>query len=131
MAVVPLTDSNDTLDLRNAPIDPTRRVVARGGNDTVYGTNEYDVIYADYASISNAWRQPVTGIEDYAVINDFARGGDKIRIGGSFNDYTLETRYNYAGGSAADTAIFYRGDLIAVVANTTTAVTLDTTCFIL
>lgn len=56
----------------------------------------------------------------YAVITDFnAREGDKIRIGGSRSDYTLNKSQNFVGTDAPDTAIYRSGDLIAVVQDNT------------
>lgn len=56
----------------------------------------------------------------YAVIKDFNwRDRDKIRIGGSRSDYTLDKSQNRSGNAALDTAIYRSGDLIAVVEDTT------------
>jgi hypothetical protein len=56
----------------------------------------------------------------YATITDFKWWeGDKIRIGGSISDYTLNKSQNFGGSSALDTAIYRYGDLIAVVQDTT------------
>ncbi|WP_392480426.1 calcium-binding protein [Nostoc sp. C110] len=55
----------------------------------------------------------------YALITDFQRSeGDKIRIGGSINSYSL-TKTNFSGAAALDTLIYRNGDLIAVVQDTT------------
>lgn len=56
----------------------------------------------------------------YAIITDFrSTEGDKIRIGGSRSDYSLDKSQNLAGSDAADTAIYRSGDLIAVVQDNT------------
>ncbi|MGQ4650563.1 calcium-binding protein [Lyngbya aestuarii] len=63
----------------------------------------------------------------YAIITDFNKygywEGDKIRIGGSIDNYTLDKSQNFAGSSALDTAIYRYGDLIAVVQDTTNVLT--------
>ncbi|BAY76519.1 outer membrane secretion protein [Nostoc linckia NIES-25] len=56
----------------------------------------------------------------YALIADFKRSeGDKIRVGGSLNSYTLQKTSNFSGSAALDTLIYRNGDLIAVVQDTT------------
>ena len=63
----------------------------------------------------------------YGIITDFRDGffglpdNDKIRMGGSIDNYTLEFE-NLAGTLELDTAIYYFGDLIAVVQDTTDVV---------
>lgn len=59
----------------------------------------------------------------YATITDFDWWeGDKIRVGGSIGDYTLNKSLNFGGDSALDTAIYKGGDLIAVVQDTTSVI---------
>lgn len=54
-----------------------------------------------------------------AVITDFkAWEGDKIRIGGSIDHYTLVKDQNLIGTSDLDTAIYRYGDLIAILQDT-------------
>lgn len=61
----------------------------------------------------------------YAIITDFqASQGDKIRIGGSRSDYTLNKQQNLEGSEALDTAIYRYGDLIAVIQDTTDVLSL-------
>ncbi|MBX9253883.1 calcium-binding protein [Desmonostoc muscorum CCALA 125] len=56
----------------------------------------------------------------YAIITDFKWSeGDKIRIGGSISDYTLQKTSNFSGSAALDTLIYRYGNLIAVVQDTT------------
>lgn len=56
----------------------------------------------------------------YAIITDFKWSeGDKIRVGGSISDYTLQKTSNFSGGAALDTLIYRNSDLIAVVQDTT------------
>lgn len=56
----------------------------------------------------------------YAILTDFKfQDGDKIRIGGGIGDYTLRKDQNLVGTDAVDTAIYYSGDLVAVVQDST------------
>lgn len=56
----------------------------------------------------------------YATITDFSEAqGDKIQVYGSISDYYLDQSFNYSGGSALDTGIYYQGDLICVVQDNT------------
>ncbi len=60
--------------------------------------------------------------DGYADITDFSRSqGDKIGIAGNTNisDYSLDQSQNISGGSALDTLIYYQGNLLAVVRDTT------------
>jgi Ca2+-binding RTX toxin-like protein len=55
------------------------------------------------------------GGSDYAVITDFKWGeGDKIQLYGGIGDYSTFTG-NWFGGSATDTAIAYKGEVIGVL----------------
>lgn len=61
------------------------------------------------------------GTADYALIHDFSGGLDKIQVVGSTNAYSLQG-INFTGNAALDTGIYYQGDLIAVVKDTTNVV---------
>jgi Ca2+-binding RTX toxin-like protein len=55
-----------------------------------------------------------------ALITDFnSLEGDKIRIGGKIDDYTVETDQNLIGSSQPDTIIRLGNDLIAILQDTT------------
>jgi Ca2+-binding RTX toxin-like protein len=62
---------------------------------------------------------------DYAIIKDFTYNAwtgerDKIQVKGSIGDYTLKKTANWLGGSALDTAIYYKnGNLVGIVQDTT------------
>jgi hypothetical protein len=57
--------------------------------------------------------------DDYATITDFNYlEGDKFQVYGSSADYSLGTS-NWSGSDALDTGIYYQGNLIAVVQDTT------------
>ncbi|GAB1543238.1 hypothetical protein NUACC21_59120 [Scytonema sp. NUACC21] len=56
----------------------------------------------------------------YATITDFHYWeNDKVRLGGTESNYTLDKTLNWGGTSALDTAIYYGSDLIGVVQDTT------------
>ncbi|NET04751.1 MAG: calcium-binding protein [Symploca sp. SIO2B6] len=56
----------------------------------------------------------------HATITDFDwREYDKFQAYGSIDNYSLNQSSNVSGGSALDTQIYYRGDLIGVVQDTT------------
>lgn len=58
--------------------------------------------------------------QGFATITDFnSQEGDKIRLGGNISNYSLNKTQNFGGSSLLDTAIYYGGDLIAVVQDTT------------
>ena len=58
--------------------------------------------------------------DGYATITDFSRAqGDKIQLAGNISDYSLDQTLNLSGGIALDTAIYYKGDLIGIVQDTT------------
>lgn len=129
-------DGDDTLDggLGNDI------VVGEAGNDVIVGggfdlnSNQVDILTGDFErnSIDNGFRGADTfvlgdssgayyldspGFErsSYAIITDFNYlDGDKIQVSGSINDYNV---LNSASGFGVD--ILYKGDLIAVVENTT------------
>jgi Ca2+-binding RTX toxin-like protein len=62
----------------------------------------------------------------YATIVDFQRWeGDKFRAYGSSNNYRLDYSQNFSGTNALDTLIYYNGDLIAVVQDTTNVSLVD------
>lgn len=56
----------------------------------------------------------------YATITDFKYSeNDKVRLGGTESNYTLDKTLNWGGTSALDTTIYYGGDVIGVVQDTT------------
>lgn len=98
------------------------------GNDTLYGYGggtEYDTLIggggADKFVLGQETTSFVSGYayylgNGYATITDFNWAeGDKFQVFGSISDYSLNQSYNWSGGSALDTAIYYKGDLIGVV----------------
>jgi serralysin len=118
-------------------------LIAGNGNDTLVGTyntsatnSELDTLVGgsgvDYFYLgSNIHGTNIyyrgTG---YATINDFtvvrtstgaydSSNSDKITLGGSLSDYSVDKTINRSGSLALDTSIFYRGDLIAVLQDTT------------
>jgi len=77
------------------------------GPDVFFLGDMYGAYYEDSFGLGEA---------SYATITDFnALEGDQIQVFGSIDDYSLET---FAGGLD----IFYKGDLIAFVQNTTDVV---------
>jgi Ca2+-binding RTX toxin-like protein len=114
-------------------------------NDTLKGGNGNDYLrgVGNYPNLSvhegdtliggagaDRFALAVTGIgtfylgEGYATITDFRRRqGDKIEvIGGDssvISRYSLDKSLNFSGSSALDTGIYYLGDLIGVVQDTT------------
>jgi len=87
-----------------------------GELDTLTGGTGADVFFLGDAF--GAYYEDSFGLGEasYATITDFnALEGDQIQVFGSINDYSLET---FAGGLD----IFYKGDLIAFVQNTTDVV---------
>lgn len=64
--------------------------------------------------------------EGHAIITDFNRTqGDLINLAFYFSDYTVDTYSNFGGSLNQDTAIYYDGDLIAVVLDRTDLTELD------
>lgn len=61
------------------------------------------------------------GDADYAIIKDFMGNIDKIQVVGSLNQYSLQG-LNHSGGAAIDTGVYYQGDLVAVIQDTTNVV---------
>ncbi len=58
--------------------------------------------------------------QGFATITDFhSYEGDKVRLGGSISSYSLDQTQNLSGSSLVDTAIYYSGNLIAVLQDTT------------
>lgn len=115
------------------------------GNDSLDGGNNNDFLSGTFSG-SSSDRDTLTGGygadtfslgyngrfssyidylgSGYAILTDFKSWeGDKIRIGGSISDYTLNKSQNLSGTSELDTAIYRYGDLIAVVQDTTNVYT--------
>ena len=111
-----------------------------GGNDTLLGGSDNDYLdgaFGGYTSeqdkltggsgadvFSLGYTGSYTEIkylgEGFATITDFTYWeGDKIQIGGSISDYTLDKSANISGLDTLDTAIYRNGDLIAVVQDKT------------
>jgi Ca2+-binding RTX toxin-like protein len=112
------------------------------GNDTLWGGNGNDYLRgfgyydraerdtliggvgADTFALGFQWVGTFYLGEGYATITDFrGRQGDKIEvIGGDssvISRYSLDKSLNFSGSSALDTGIYYLGDLIGVVQDTT------------
>jgi Ca2+-binding RTX toxin-like protein len=110
------------------------------GNDQLYGENGKDFLngYGQYSSnekdtLTGGADADVFGLgyngsyteiaylgEGFATITDFnSQEGDQIRLGGSINNYSLDQTQNFGGSSSLDTAIYYSGNLIAVLQDTT------------
>ncbi|MHC5598092.1 MAG: calcium-binding protein [Nostoc sp.] len=109
------------------------------GNDTLLGGADND-FFSGYGGVSGeidtytggagadtfslGYNGSFTNIDylgsGYAIITDFNwLQGDKIRVGGSKRDYTLQKSSNFSGTAALDTLIYRNSDLIAVVQDTT------------
>ncbi|AFY47541.1 putative calcium-binding protein [Nostoc sp. PCC 7524] len=103
-------------------------LIGGGGNDYLNGFGsgqEYDLLTgglgADTFAVGSGNGVQYTGL-GYATITDFSRAeGDKIQLLylPDNNQYSLGSG-NWGGSSALDTGIFYNGDLIGVVRDTTT-----------
>jgi Ca2+-binding RTX toxin-like protein len=116
----------------------TDTLVGGSGHDSLnaYGgtTGEYDILSGDYSSSQPSFKGSSDGADTfvlgnafgafylgsgYATITDFYwYEGDKFQVHGSASDYSLGF-YNWSGGSANDTLIYYKSDLIGVVQDTT------------
>jgi Ca2+-binding RTX toxin-like protein len=87
-------------------------IAGGSGNDTFTGgtgADSFNVAYEAYLPTSS-----------YDTITDFSRNeGDKIFVYGNRSDYSLDQTKNISAGSALDTAVYYRNDLIAVLQDTT------------
>ncbi len=60
------------------------------------------------------------GYSSYAIIADFKSSqGDKLKLGMAPSEFTVDKSYNLLGSSALDTGLYYKGDLIAVLQDTT------------
>jgi Ca2+-binding RTX toxin-like protein len=117
------------------------RLYGGAGNDTLLGSfswlgdpsNDYDTLTggagADtfilgvtyYLSDTETFVNYYLG-DGYVTFTDFNRNqGDKIGIADDTNtsDYSLDQSQNISGGSSLDTLIYYQGDLLAVVQDTT------------
>ncbi|MEG4281842.1 calcium-binding protein [Microcoleus sp. A006_D1] len=87
---------------------------------------EYDILTGGTEADTFAVGSPVNSIDylgaGYATITDFNKvQGDKIQLldlGSDNNQYSLGAG-NWQGSNAPDTGIFYKGDLIGVVQDTT------------
>jgi Ca2+-binding RTX toxin-like protein len=105
-------------------------LIGGSGDDTLNGGTLYDkdVLTGGNGSdifvlgdSNGAYYYQTSG---YALITDFQSGTDKIQLYGSSSDYTVEYG-NWFGGSAMDTAIFYKGDSIAALQDTTDITSAD------
>lgn len=135
---------NDTLiggkgnDLLFGGLD-NDRLYGGAGNDTLLGdflipgepSNDYDTLTGGAGAdtfmlgITNSTFSDFLRFylgDGYVTITDFSRSqGDQIGIADNANlsDYSLDQSQNISGGSALDTLIYYQGDLLAVVQDTT------------
>jgi Ca2+-binding RTX toxin-like protein len=99
-------------------VDPNSAIAGRNEIDVLKGNSGNDLfvlgdstrIYYDDGIISNA------GLNDYALIDDFKSGEDKIRLKGSISNYVLSPA---SSGLPGGTAIYLKtsgdNELIAVV----------------
>lgn len=79
------------------------------GADTFVLGGSWGVSYQDYG---------------YATITDFNYSeGDEFEVKGSIDQYSLDTTFDWGGGSALDTGVYYGSELIAVVQDTTNVYT--------
>jgi Ca2+-binding RTX toxin-like protein len=115
------------------------------GNDKLYGGNGDDYLVGvgngSYSTSEIDWLTGGLGADvfglgyngsftdvnytgsGYAVITDFSYWeDDKIRLGGVIGNYTVDYGSSIVGGNARDTQIFYFGDLIGVVQDTTNVI---------
>jgi Ca2+-binding RTX toxin-like protein len=100
------------------------------GKDTLtgfgFGSNEYDILTggngtgnSDLFVLGDSFSAFYEGF-GYATITDFKwTEGDKFQAHGSISDYSLDKTWNFVGGNALDTRVYYQGDLIAIVQDTT------------
>lgn len=89
-------------------------------SDTLIGGNGGDIFYLGdlcyYDDECSFDFQTYYAGEGHATIADFSRDeGDKIKIAFYLDNYTLNKRLNFGGALNNDTAIYYQGDLIAIV----------------
>ncbi|NJK48113.1 calcium-binding protein [Candidatus Gracilibacteria bacterium] len=90
--------------------------------DTLTGGTGADTFYLFNFSPNGGYGVSYLGA-GYATITDFKYWeGDKFEVTGSLSDYSLDKSFNYTGGSALDTAIFYQNDLIAIAQDVTNIV---------
>ncbi|NER79697.1 MAG: hypothetical protein F6K42_08960 [Leptolyngbya sp. SIO1D8] len=114
-------------------------MVGDGGNDTLIGyghsSGEYDILTGDFFDSKPGFTDAndgadlfVLGNEDFvfytgsshATITDFyGAEGDKFQVHGQQSDYTLDKSVSLGGTTALDTSIYYQGNLIGVVQDTT------------
>jgi Ca2+-binding RTX toxin-like protein len=87
------------------------------GNDTFRGGAGADNFEVGFeAGVAGTYAD----ISSVDTIADFRRNqGDKIGVFGSLSDYSLDQAQNISGRKALDTAVYYQGNLIAVVRDTT------------
>lgn len=110
------------------------RLVGDRGDDTLYGGagndridgyatsgRDYDSLYGgagyDRFVLGGSWGVSYQGL-GFATIKDWNAATDLIEVRGSTSQYALR-RERWSGSAALDTAIYYRGDLIGVVQDTT------------
>lgn len=108
--------------------------ILNGGNDQDFLSGAFSGSTSDIDELTGGFGADTFGLgyngrsntyidyfgEGYALITDFNHwDGDRVRIGGTFEDYTLDYSANLGGLDALDTAIYRYGDLIAVLQDTT------------
>jgi Ca2+-binding RTX toxin-like protein len=97
------------------------RLSGSGGNDTLFGSSGNDTLVGgsgyDTFVLGDSAGAYYQGSSDYAIITDFQTGIDEIQLYGS-SEYSFESG-NWFGTSTMDTAIYYNGDPIAIVQDTT------------
>ncbi|NEP18154.1 MAG: calcium-binding protein [Leptolyngbya sp. SIO4C1] len=114
-------------------------LVGGTGNDRLNGyggqVGEYDILAGEFSSSQPGVKGASDGADlfilgdkdkafylgaGYATIKDFYHfEGDKFQVHGSASDYSLNKNFNFGGSAAKDTAVYYKGDLVGVVQDTT------------
>ncbi|WP_348245400.1 calcium-binding protein [Leptolyngbya sp. DQ-M1] len=138
-------EGNDLLGNQYLQGEPGNdEMYGQGGNDELYGGDGQDLLNGyggGFDSIgfecdllmggadadrfvlgdSNGAFYANDGTWGYATIVDFHKNsqGDQILVHGVKSDYRLDSSINWFGGSASDTAIYYKNDLIGVVQDKT------------
>lgn len=135
-------DGNDFL----AGTSTTPGAGGKGERDILSGGAGADMFFLGktyYGSVVKDQRYPYSpyagdGAAGYATITDFNRlEGDKVLIPAKifpnsplYESYTVDKSMNLGGTSALDTALYYQGDLIAVIQdNTSFDIRLDSVPF--